>query len=121
MLMQKKYVRITAKNVADARIVMISNYGDKWAFCYSEKEFEHQPKEYGLTELRHLTKAYLENTVSKNSTAFTELLEGLKASNSSLQFIWDLALDNPDQDNIREAAQSAIDRNNAIIAKANGK
>ncbi len=35
----------------EARTKIAERYGNKWAFQYSQKDFEGQPEKYGLTEV----------------------------------------------------------------------
>ena len=48
---RKNYVRIPG-DFDSARDKMMSVYGKKWAFQYTEKEFEHQVEAYALTEIK---------------------------------------------------------------------
>jgi len=38
--MKDYYIKIISETERNARIIMFSKYGDKWAFCYEEKNFE---------------------------------------------------------------------------------
>jgi len=47
-ILAKSYVRVEAPTEDAARQLMSESFGNKWAFCYTEKQFLKQPEEYGL-------------------------------------------------------------------------
>lgn len=51
------YVEITAEDMNQARSIMFERYSDKWAFCYSEKQFQPQINIFGLTKYESLSKS----------------------------------------------------------------
>ena len=46
------YFKIESENYGSARLEMDSIFKSKWAFQYSEKEFEGQVEKYGLKEFK---------------------------------------------------------------------
>lgn len=50
-----KYVKIQGSYL-ETRKVMNDTFGPRWAFQYDAERFDHQPDEYGLTELVELRK-----------------------------------------------------------------
>lgn len=49
--LKDNYVKIEAPDRRQARDAMVNAYGMRWAFDYSEKEFDGQPEEFRLTEV----------------------------------------------------------------------
>ena len=47
----KNFSRVFAIDYASARELIFEKIGDKFAFCYTEAEFDGQVKAYGLTEI----------------------------------------------------------------------
>ena len=47
-----KYFVIDAIDYIEARRIMFERFGTKWAFQYSEQEFDGQAEKYDLTELK---------------------------------------------------------------------
>lgn len=46
------YVVVRANDADEARMTMVAHYGKMWAFQYVWEEFQHQPEEYNLTEVK---------------------------------------------------------------------
>lgn len=52
-LLANRYVEIEAENYEAAREIMLESFGTKWAFQYTEKEWDAKSvaNEYGLVKL----------------------------------------------------------------------
>ena len=51
--LRDNFVEIKAADREKAREAMHNHFADRWAFLYSQDEFDGQPAKYGLTELSH--------------------------------------------------------------------
>jgi len=54
--MKDYYIQINAKDERDARKIMFSQYGNKWAFCYNANNFESKYCPKGCYETLRIIK-----------------------------------------------------------------